>query len=152
MGAALTAYAEDRADGRDRLAAAYREWAFFRSVIDNVELGLALADPILAARYASLAGDSPPMRHIADAIEQERIRTLDELMRITGRSEILEGSPRFRRSVELRTPYVDVLSELQVLALERLRGGSLSVTERTSAEQLLQLTVGGVAAGLQHTG
>jgi len=152
VGAALTAYAEGRADGRDGLAAAYREWAFFRSVIDNVELGLALADPILAARYATLAGDTPPMRRIAEAIERERIRTLDELMAITGRRELLEASPRFRRSVELRTPYVDVLSELQVLALERLRGGSLSATERTSAEQLLQLTVGGVAAGLQHTG
>ncbi len=152
VGAALAAFTDRHADGRERLAEAYREWAFFRSVIDNVELGLALADPILGGRYASLAGDDEPMRRIADAIEAERRRTLDGLMAITGSEDLLERSPRFQRSVELRTPYVDVLSELQVMALEQLRGGSLGADARASAERLLQLTVGGVAAGLQHTG
>ncbi len=152
VGSALAAFARGHADGRARLTDAYRSWAFFRSVIDNVELGLALADPILGARYASLAGEDAPMRRIADGIESERRRTVEELLAVTGGSEMLERSPRFRRSVELRTPYVDVLSELQVLALERLRGDSLNGAERASTERLLQLTVGGVAAGLQHTG
>ena len=39
-----------------QLATAYRDWAFFSSIIDNVELGLAIADPVVAARYAGLAG------------------------------------------------------------------------------------------------
>ncbi|MCV0402456.1 MAG: phosphoenolpyruvate carboxylase [Chloroflexi bacterium] len=152
VGAALAEFADRHADGRALLVEAYRDWAFFRSVIDNVELGLALADPILAGRYATLAGEEPPMRRIADAIEDERRRTQAELLAITGSHDLLERSPRFRRSVELRTPYVDVLSELQVLALEQLRGGSLTADERGAAERLLQLTVGGIAAGLQHTG
>ena len=152
VGSALAAYAEGHPDGRRHLADAHRDWSFFRSVIDNVELGLAIADPMLAARYADLAGDDPAMRRIADAIEAERRRTVAELATLTGAERLLETSPRLRRSIDLRTPYVDVLSELQVHALERLRGGGLSVEERRATEELLQLSVSGVAAGLQHTG
>jgi phosphoenolpyruvate carboxylase len=150
VGSALAAYARRR-NGRAELATAHREWAFFASVIDNVELGLAIADPLMGARFAALAGDEPAMRRIATRIEGERRRTLDEIASVTGHDRLLERSPRLRRSIELRTPYVDVLSELQVLGLERLRG-DLSDRERRETEQLLQLTVGGVAAGLQHTG
>jgi phosphoenolpyruvate carboxylase len=150
VGAALERFAEQH--GREGLADAYAGWGFFRSVIDNVELGLAIADPILAGRYAALAGDASPMRRIADAIATERERTAAELARLTGSQRLLDGSPRLRRSIDLRTPYVDVLSELQVLALRRLRGPSLDARERQETEELLQLTVSGVAAGLQHTG
>jgi phosphoenolpyruvate carboxylase len=152
VGTALATYADRHRDGRRHLADAHRDWAFFRSLIDNVELGLAIADPMLAARYAGLAGDDPSMRRIADAIEAERRRTTAEVATLTGAERLLETSPRLRRSIDLRTPYVDVLSVLQVHALERLRGGGMDAEERRATEELLQLSVSGVAAGLQHTG
>ena len=152
VGTALAAYAERSPDGRQDLADAYRRWSFFGSLVDNVELGLAIADPRLAARYAQLAGNDPAMTRIATTVETERQRTVDELTRLTGHERLLEGSPRLRRSIDLRTPYVDVLSELQIHALELLRSGELSPADRSAAEELLQLSVGGVAAGLQHTG
>jgi phosphoenolpyruvate carboxylase len=152
VGSALAAFGEAHPDGRRHLADAYGSWEFFRSVIDNVELGVAIADPILATRYADLAGDEPEMRHIADAIEAERQLTVDELRRLTGREALLEGSPRLRRSIELRTPYVDVLSELQLHALEQQRRGVDSPADRDALEDLLRLSIAGVAAGLQHTG
>ena len=153
VGAALAGYLERHgAAGREQLAIAYREWAFFSSVIDNVELGLAIADPIVAARYADLAGQDAPMRRIAETLRTERARTEAQVLRVTGSGRLLDRSPRLQRSVELRTPYVDVLSELQVRGLWRLRGSSLASDERAATERLLQLTVSGLAAGLQHTG
>lgn len=152
VGTALATYAARHPGGRDDLGEAYRRWSFFGSLVDNVELGLAIADPALAARYARLAGDDPAMRRIAASIEEEWQRTAGELSRLTGHDRLLEGSPRLRRSIDLRTPYVDVLSELQIHALELLRSGGLSSEDRPAAEELLQLSVGGVAAGLQHTG
>jgi phosphoenolpyruvate carboxylase len=152
VGSALAAYARAYPDGRQRMADAYRSWEFLRSVIDNVELGVAIADPVLAARYAALAGDEPAMRRIAEAIEAERDLTVRELSRLTRRDELLERSPRLRRSIELRTPYVDVLSELQLHALDRQRSGPSSAADRDAIEDLLRLSIAGVAAGLQHTG
>ncbi len=153
VGAALGGYVEQHgALGRRDLETAYREWAFFSSTIDNVELGLAIADPVVAARYAGLAGSDEPMRRIAHALRAERARTEEEVLRLTASERLLDRSPRLQRSIELRTPYVDVLSELQVRGLSRLRGGSLGADERAATERLLQLTVSGLAAGLQHTG
>ena len=153
VGAALAGYVEKHgARGRRDLETAYREWGFFSSTIDNVELGLAIADPVVAARYAGLAGSDEPMRRIADTLRAERARTEEEVLRLTGSERLLDRSPRLQRSIELRTPYVDVLSELQVRGLSSLRGGSLGADERAATERLLQLTVSGVAAGLQHTG
>ena len=60
--------------------------------------------------------------------------------------------PELQRSIELRNPYVDSLSELQVRLLAgcgRCRGGS---PERAEIDRLVHLTVSGVAAGVQNTG
>ena len=127
-GAALSGTSAHGA-GVEELATAYREWAFFSSIVDNVELGLAIADPVAgAARYAGLAGTDEPMRRIAETLRAERARTEEEVLRLTGSARLLDRSPRLQRSVELRTPYVDVLSELQVRGLSRLRGSSLAAT------------------------
>ena len=85
--------------------------------------------------------------------EYERAANGQGAAALTGRKRLLEESPRLRRSIDVRTPYVDVLSELQVHALGSDCDPPISTppSERTT-EELLQLTIGGVAAGLQHTG
>ncbi|MCA1569683.1 MAG: phosphoenolpyruvate carboxylase [Chloroflexi bacterium] len=150
VGTALHGYAQSHPHGRRELADAYRSWGFFRSLIDNVELGLAIADPNLGSRYGALAGADPAMQRVSTAIEAERQITVEALSSVTGNDQLLHRSPGLRRSIELRTPYVDVLSNLQLHALEHLRSGGSE--EQRAAEELLQLTVNGVAAGLQHTG
>ena len=54
-------------------------------------------------------------------IETEYRRTVALLARVTGRERLLDGAPVLQRSVALRNPYVDSLSELQVRLLSRLR-------------------------------
>jgi phosphoenolpyruvate carboxylase len=60
--------------------------------------------------------------------------------------------PVLQRSIGLRNPYVDSLSELQVRLLGRLRGLPPDDPERPVLLRLVQLAVNGVAAGLQNTG
>ena len=55
------------------------------------------------------------------------------------------------RAVQLRSPYVDALSLLQIRALRALRTGE-SADHVEENKRLLLLTVNGVAAGLQNTG
>jgi phosphoenolpyruvate carboxylase len=151
-GHALAAYrARHGESGGTSLSHAYREWPFFASTIDNLELGLAVADRGVARRYASLAGDSAGARRVASAIDDEFQRTVAEVLRVTGHAALLDGSPRLQRSIRLRNPYVDALSELQLRALAALRAGPDS-TARQRLERLIHLTVNGIAAGLQHTG
>ena len=85
-------------------------------------------------------------------IETEYRRTVALLARVTGRERLLDGAPVLQRSVALRNPYVDSLSELQVRLLGRLRALPAGDPERDRVLRLVQLTVNGVAAGLQNTG
>jgi phosphoenolpyruvate carboxylase len=55
-------------------------------------------------------------------------------------------------AVDLRNPYVDALSHLQLRALTALRAGGADDREEQRLRDLLLLTVNGVAAGLQNTG
>jgi phosphoenolpyruvate carboxylase len=60
--------------------------------------------------------------------------------------------PVLRRAIDLRNPYVDSLSEIQVRLLARLRSLPPDDPERQRLLRLVHLTVNGVAAGLQNTG
>lgn len=134
----------------DKLRAAYRDWPLFTTLIDNVEMSLAKADPRLARRYLAL-GDRPDL---ADLVLAEDELTRAWVCRITGEEHLLGGHRILQRAVQLRNPYVDALSLLQLRALRALRGGRLEGDRDThdQAENLLLLTLKGVAAGLQNTG
>ncbi|MFD6099542.1 phosphoenolpyruvate carboxylase [Nocardiopsis flavescens] len=133
------------------LQAAYREWPMFASLLDNAEMSLAKTDRTIAERYLSL-GDRPEMsRRVLD--EYDLTSTL--VLRVTGHSRLLENRRVLSRAVDLRNPYVDALSHLQLRALEALRSEdarTLSPEDRQHLERLLLLSVNGVAAGLQNTG
>jgi len=152
LGTALDAYRAAHGEaGLDVIARLAHDWPFLSSLLDNAEMSLAKADMGVARLYAALArGDGDGRRW--DAIETEYRRTVSLLGRVTGRDRLLDGSPVLQRSVALRNPYVDSLSELQVRLLGRLRTMPPDDPERERVLRLVQLTVNGVAAGLQSTG
>jgi len=150
-----TALAEFRrrhgAAGLRQLRALYRDWPFFSTVLDNAEMILAKADMAVAGRYASLAAGSGAQRIWAE-IRTEYELSVAQILAITGHKRLLDNMPVLQRSIDLRNPYVDSLSELQVLLLGRLRALPDEHRERAELLRLVHLTVSGVAAGLQNTG
>ena len=152
LGTALEAYeAAHGADGLVAIGRLGREWPFLASLLDNAEMSLAKADVGVARSYAALArGDGDERRWAT--IEAEFHRTAAMLRRITGRDRLLDHAPVLQRSIMLRNPYVDSLSELQVRLLDRLRSLPADDPERRRLLRLVHLTVNGVAAGLQNTG
>ena len=137
--------------GLERLQALYRSWPFFASLLDTAEMTLAKADMPVARRYASLA-PTPESRRIWRRIRGEHDRSVTQILAVTGRGRLLDDLPVLQRSIELRNPYVDSLSELQVRLLARLRVLPEGSRQREELVRLVHLTVSGVAAGLQNTG
>jgi phosphoenolpyruvate carboxylase len=132
----------------DELRVAYTEWPLLNVLIDNAEMSLAKTDRFMAAEYLRLGGQP----RIADLILAEYDRTIERILAITDQSRLLEKRRVLSWAVELRNPYIDALSHLQLRALRALRGGDAADAERRRLEQLLLLTVNGIAAGLQNTG
>ncbi|WP_106240892.1 phosphoenolpyruvate carboxylase [Allonocardiopsis opalescens] len=132
----------------EELRAAYAEWPLFASLLDNAEMSLAKTDRQIAARYLAL-GDRADL---TERVLAEYDRTRELVLRVTQHTRLLENRTVLSRAVDLRNPYVDALSHLQLRALKALRAGVADDAERVRVQKLLLLTVNGVAAGLQNTG
>lgn len=148
LGTALAAYGDLAS-----LQAARAEWPLFATLLDNVEMSLAKTDERIAAKYLAL-GDRDDLA--AMVLDELRL-TREWVLRISGNAWPLANRRVLGRAVQLRSPYVDALSLLQVRALRGLRTGvdgesAVDADYAARLQHLLLLTVNGVSAGLQNTG
>jgi len=130
------------------LRAMHERWAFFRSVLSNMDMVLAKTDLAIASRYAELVPDAALRSRVFGEISTEWHRTRRALAAITGNDELLADNPTLARSIRNRFPYLDPLNHLQVELLRRYRAGDTD--ERT--KRAIHLTINGVAAGLRNSG
>ena len=152
LGSALEGFERTHGAGSlEKVAELYRDWPFLASALDNSELILGRSEPRIGRLYAALAADEEGAR-LWGRILDEYDRSVRLLRKVTGRSELLAAEPLVGRSIRLRRPYIDPLSHIQVRFLARLRLLPADDPDRERFHRLVQLTVNGVAAGLQNTG
>jgi len=132
------------------LATMYREWPFFRTMIDNSQVSMRKADMLIAGVYASLA-DPTDREAVFSCIHEEFERTEAAICRLTGQHDLLDDAPWLQRSIRVRNPYIDPMNYIQVALLRRLRAGTTPV-EADELRDALLLSVNGIAAGLRNTG
>ena len=127
-----------------------KEWPFFASTLDAIALALAQADIVVAARYAALCEDQALARRLFTRIALDHGRAVRAIRTIFERPGALEPDSTLERSIELRNPYVDPLSFIQIELLRRKRAHP----DKAPPELLraILLTINGVAAGLRSTG
>ncbi|KFN46183.1 hypothetical protein N790_01945 [Arenimonas malthae CC-JY-1] len=133
--------------GHAAVAEMARDWPFFATLVDDVEMVLAKSDLGIFERYSRLAGDDHGRFFPGIAAEFERTR--DTILALKGTTQLLEGDFRLRQSIRLRNPYVDPLSLLQVDLLARWRAAG---RPEDALFHALVTTVNGIAAGVQNTG
>jgi phosphoenolpyruvate carboxylase len=125
-----------------RMRRLYREWAFFRSLIENLEMTLAKSSLDISAESLVLVDDP----RLFGPIAEEHARTVESVLAIVEARELLDRHPVLQRSIRLRNPYVDPMNQLQVELLRRWRAGD----ER--ARRPLLRSIAGIAAALRNTG
>lgn len=133
-----------------RLSEMYQNWPFFRTVLDNVQMGLCKGDMPIASLYAELT-DAETRAAVFGDLQDEYERTKQLTLQITGYEELLDNESWLQRSIKLRNPYVDPMNYIQVAALAQLRAQPDAPNAQALREAVL-LSVNGVAAGLQNTG
>ncbi|HEX7928737.1 MAG TPA: phosphoenolpyruvate carboxylase, partial [bacterium] len=129
------------------LAALYKQWPFFRSTLDLVEMVLAKSEPDLFLRYNAVLAD-PKLQPLGVELTGRLARTSERILQLTGHKELLQDNAVLRRSIQVRNPYVDPLNLLQIDLLRRVRAGDASESTRNA----LLITINGVAAGMRNTG
>lgn len=132
----------------ERLAGLNRDWPFFRTLIQNMEMVMAKADMTLAERYAGLVPDRALAERVLDEIRAEWERTHAAVLAITGEDRLLGGQPELEQLIQLRMPYVEPLNHVQVELIGRRRAGD----DDPQVRDAILLTINGVAAGLRNSG
>jgi phosphoenolpyruvate carboxylase len=150
LGSALAGWAGEDEGRWALLGAMYREWPFFKTLVDNAQLALRAADMLIAAVYATLA-DPADRAAVFPRLDTEYRRTEAAIGRLTGQRDLLDQAPWLQRSIRVRNPYIDPMNYVQVALLRRLRGrpGEAEAEEMRDA---VRLSVNGIAAGLRNTG
>ena len=135
--------AGDRLDWLRRL---YREWPFFRALIENLEMTLAKSSFEIAAGYLDLVPPSADRDRIWGRLSEEHQRTVEAVLAIVEAEALLDRHPVVQRSVRLRNPYVDPMNAIQVELLRAHRAG-----DERAIRPLLR-SIAGIAAALRNTG
>lgn len=151
-GTAFNAYVAGDPAKLETLRTMYREYSFFTTLIDNLQMALAKADLLIARKYAEMIKDEEIRTRIFTLIEEEFELTKNMILAITGQEDILDNVPVIQESIRLRNPYVDPLSYLQVQLLTELRAIRAKDGDDATLLREVLLTINGIAAGLRNTG
>lgn len=152
IGYALEALRARDASYIDCLQDMYREWPFFRTLIDNTQMSLAKADMTIAREYADLSRAPETADKIYAMIKGEYERTVTQVREVAQVDELLTENPMLRLSLQRRSPYLDPLNHIQIMLLKRHR--ELAPEQQTQDELLHPLlrTINAIAAGMRNTG
>ena len=128
----------------------YKEWPFFQAVLNSAQREMARTRLDIASEYLTLASDPEAGKRINERIVKDYKKAEAAILEITGYESLYGHVPVFKKSVELRNPYSDVLNLLQVELIRRSRSNLESDKERLV--HALLLSVNGIAAAMQSTG
>jgi phosphoenolpyruvate carboxylase len=148
FGAAVDGYLAANPQGLVTLRRMVKSWPFFQSLLSNMDMVLAKTDLAIASRYAELVADTELRERIFSQIKAEWSLTRKHLLSILEQDDFLADNPMLKRSLQLRSPYMDPLNHLQVELLKRHRAGETD--ERVARG--IHLSINGVASGLRNSG
>jgi phosphoenolpyruvate carboxylase len=152
VGHAFETFIQREKNGLQILKDMYRQWSFFKALIENVQLDVAKADMGITQLYASLVKDEKLREKVFEQMKTEHERTYRMICQITDQKELLSAAPIMQRSIERRNPYVDPLNFIQVALLRELRSTEPDSPEHEGLLSAVLSTINGIAAGMKTTG
>ncbi|KAL8549358.1 hypothetical protein ACS0TY_008264 [Phlomoides rotata] len=129
------------------IRAMYKEWPFFQSTIDLIEMVLGKADIPIAKHYDEVLV-SESRRELGAELRRELLTADKFVLLITGHEKLSENNRSLRKLIESRLPYLNPMNMLQVEILKRLRRDD----DNNKLRDALLITINGIAAGMRNTG
>ncbi|HMC94095.1 MAG TPA: phosphoenolpyruvate carboxylase, partial [Polyangia bacterium] len=128
----------------------FRQWPFFASTLDSAATAVGKGDPEVTRQYLRLV--DPVLAERFFPTLTESFAHARAMLEETFEAPLLARHPVLARQIELRDPYVDPISRLQVELLHRYRTTAPEAPERARLARTLMTSILGIAAGLRNAG
>ncbi|MFT6530116.1 MAG: phosphoenolpyruvate carboxylase [Psychrosphaera sp.] len=122
-------------------------WAYFRARISLTEMVYLKSDTDISKLYDQTLVD-PELQPMGDSLRAQLTKDKAFSLQLLGQTETLETDQWNLTSFNLRKPYLLPLHLMQIEALKRLR----KQPEHPICEQLLMVSMTGIATGMRNTG
>jgi len=153
VGSGLEAFASKDAGNLEIMREMYRQWPFFRTILDNAQLELLRTHLPTAANYAGRVKPEELGRRFHENIVQEYERSSKWVLAITGQEHLLDKAPVVQSTVRMRNPAVFPINRLQVMLMEIWDNLPPEQQNRSNPwNEPLLLSITSIAAGMQSTG
>ena len=129
----------------------YGSWEFFTTLIQNIEMVLTKTDMVIGKEYLTL-NKSKYASEIFGLIENEYNRSVKYLLSITGEKNLLDHNKTLQKTLQLRNPYIDPISFIQIELIRRFRDNKKGKDQNNDILNVLRSSVNGIAAGMKNTG
>ncbi|QOL25361.1 phosphoenolpyruvate carboxylase [Thalassotalea sp. LPB0316] len=143
LGQALANNLDNKAVMQEMLA----QWPYFNSRISLTEMVYLKSDPQVAALYDEALVEEG-LKPLGDKLRSQLKEDEQTVLQLLGQRQAMERDRWNLSSFELRQPYLLPLHLMQIEALKRLRANP----EHPVYEQLLMVTMAGIATGMRNTG
>jgi phosphoenolpyruvate carboxylase len=152
VGTALEGYCQAQPDGLATLRSMYREWPFFKALVENAQLDIAKADMGIAELYSGLVKDQELAGRIFQQMQRDHTLATRLVCEVLEQRTLLEKATVMQRSIERRNPYVDPLNFIQVDLLRLLRATPADSPDYRPMLRAVLSTINGISAGMKVTG
>ena len=92
----------------------YREWPFFQSTIDLIEMILAKTDANIARRYDAMLCKSDNTRAIGVMLRDKLAETVEYVRQVSGHRVLIQNNTTLSELIKTRKPFMDPINILQM--------------------------------------
>ncbi len=126
-----------------------RNWPFFNSMLDMLDMVISKADPEISKIYEEYLADNS-LKRVGKKLrfQFEVIKNLNK--KITPK-EIINSRKQFRSSVIVRNIYSEVLNIIQPIVIKKLKNNNNSHNKKLLNDALLT-SIAGISAAMKNTG
>ncbi len=152
IGYALAGFIKQAPGNLEQLQKLYREWPFFETLLNNIQVALSKANMFIAKDYSALCPRKDSAELIYNTIFREYEQTVDLVVKVCQQRGLLEHYPAQKLSIQRRAPYLDPLNYIQIMLLRKHRTNFFTAHERNYYLKALLRTINGIALGMRNTG
>jgi len=139
------------------------QWPYFSSILGMVEMVLAKTNVQISENYEKQLA-SKDLWPLGEGLRNSLEKTKTVLLDVLKQTDLFTDNPILQRSIEVRSPCLLVLHLLQIILLDRCRAAEQKFKSKDNTniinletidetlERALQVSIAGIAAGMNNTG